>query len=73
MMGAVLAKVKEMFAPAAPKRYCHTISVIEGLKCGVCGEVIPHVDRYETARLLFQRENILDNDDRRIDSGKARE
>lgn len=34
---------------------CHTVNVIEGLRCGACGEIIPHVDKYETARILFQR------------------
>jgi len=37
------------------KARCHTVNVIEGLKCAACGEIIPQVDRYETARLLLDR------------------
>lgn len=58
MIGAAMQKVKEWFTPTTR---CHTVNVIEGLKCRVCGEIIPHVDKYETARILFQQEKILDN------------
>jgi hypothetical protein len=58
MIAAAVQKVKKWFAPA-PR--CHTVNVIEGLRCRVCGEIIPHVDKYETARILFQREKALDS------------
>ncbi len=55
MIGAaVMQKVKDWLAPTTQ---CHTVNVIEGLKCRVCGKIIPHVDKYETARILFQRES----------------
>lgn len=54
MLGAAVQKVKEWFA-SAPAR-CHTVNVIEGLRCRVCKQIIPHVDKYETARILFQRD-----------------
>jgi hypothetical protein len=52
--------LEEVTAPAVPTDMvgtarCHTVNVIEGLICHACGKVIPHVDKYETARILFQR------------------
>jgi hypothetical protein len=59
-MISAVQRVREWLNPAHDP--CHTVNVIEGLKCRVCGEIIPHVDKYETARILFQRDKPLDNE-----------
>lgn len=64
MIGTAVQKVKEWIVDVvAPSVRCHTVNVVEGLKCPVCGEVVPHVDNYEVARLLFGHgvQEIQDN------------